>query len=160
VIYILVAALASPLLVLARSLRPSSSSDSMFLINNFLHKSPTNVLENSEGPILAELAVLAVSLNLANSVLSEIVSTVGLYQAAISELLAAVNVITSGASFELSIIPVLQTFYSDSPANRASTEKALQRAIVLLDEGNATGLMEKAMSDIDLLLPLFKSIMF
>jgi hypothetical protein len=159
VIYILVVALASPLLALARSLRPSSS-DSMLLINNFLQKSSPNEPENSEGPLLAELAIQAASLNLANSVLTEIVSTIGLYQAAISEWLAAVNVITSGATFELGIIPLLQMLYSDSPTNRASIEKALQRSIVLLDEGNASRLLEKAMSDVDLLLPLFKSIMF
>lgn len=107
---------------------------------------------------MGDLAVQAALANLASNVLTEASSTIGLVEAAISEWLAIVNIATSSATFGLGLIPAVQTFYTDSPTNRASLEKALERAAALLQRGNATEMIESTLNDISRLLPSFKSL--
>lgn len=148
---------------LARSLR-SPTSNSMTLINSCISR-PFNdsgfgniSFGGSGGLSLGDLAVQAALANLASNVLTEASSTIGLVEAAISEWLAIVNIATSSATFGLGLIPAVQTFYTDSPTNRASLEKALERAAALLQRGNATEMIESTLNDISRLLPSFKSL--
>lgn len=148
-------------LVRSRALM-GQTSNSMSLVGSSLQ---SNEPATSSDPVggelyLNDMAVVAAALNLANNVLTQISSTIGVVGASISEWLAVVNIFTSGLTLDLTLITATQILYIDAPANRVTLEKLLSKVAESLKSRNASGLLDQASIDIEDMLPIFESIRF